>query len=128
MLYLLQSVHKHVGRFTSKLRIPYCIWSTMNSFVSVNNVSRVSSQYQPLFFLRRFLNGCILSELPKKCDTWFIRPKNERMSVILFGVGNLIIASIIFLVGLMPVSVMVKPANSISSLGNAVGVPQNDVI
>ena len=93
-----QSVARQVGLNLSKMRTP-SISLSMTSLDSLNMLSRVSSQWNGMPGFSSSLNGSIRSAVAKAYETWLTRPNQERMSVVLAGVGKWRIASRYFLQG-----------------------------
>ena len=94
------------------MRTPSSISLSMTPLDSLNMLSRVSSQWNGMPGFSSSLNGSIQSAVAKAYETWLTRPNQERMSVVLAGVGKWLIASWYFLQGRTLVSVISKPVNS----------------
>ena len=107
-----QSVPRQVGLDLSKMRTPSSISLSMTSLDSLNMLLRVSSQWNGTPGFNSSLNGSIRSAVANAYETWLTRPNQERMSVVLAGVGKWRIASRYFLQGRTLVSVISKPVNS----------------
>ena len=89
-----------IGCQTSGLRLVKYSWLSLS--FQMNGVPGLSDSR----------NGSIRSVAAKAYDTWLIRPNQERMSVMLLGVGKWRIASRYFLHGLTLSLVISNPANS----------------
>ena len=107
-----QSVARQVGLNLSKMRTPSSISRMMTSLDSLNILSRVSSQWNGVPGFSSSQNGNIRSAVAKAYETWLTRPNQERMSVVLPGVGKLWMASKYFLQGRTLLGVISKPVNS----------------
>ena len=107
-----QSVARHVGFDLSKMRTPSSMSEMIASLDSSN--SRLSSSFHrngvPGFSDSR--NGSMRSVAEKAYDTWLTKPNQERMSVMLLGVGKWRIASRYFAHGRTLSGVISNPANS----------------
>ena len=110
-----QSVARQVGLNLSKMRTPSSIslmMTSLDSLDSLNILSRVSSQWNGVPGFNSSRNGNIRSAVAKAYEIWLTRPNQERMSVMLAGVGKLRMASRYFLQGRTLLGVISKPVNS----------------
>ena len=92
-----QSVARQVGLDLSNMRTPSSISLMIANFDSSNSWLSLSFQMNGVPGLSDSRNGSIRSVAAKAYDTWLIRPNQERMSVMLLGVGKWRIASRYFL-------------------------------
>ena len=106
-----QSVARQVGLNLSKMRTPSSILLMMTSLDSLNILSRVLSQWNGVPGFSSSLNGNIQLVVAKAYEIWLTRPNQERMSVVLAGVGKLRMASRYFLQGRPLLGVIAKPVN-----------------
>ena len=107
-----QSVARQVSLNLSKMRTPSSTSLMRTSLDSLNILFRVSSQWKGVPGSSSSLNGNIRSAVAKAYEMWLTRPNQERMSVVLAGVGKLRMASRYFLQGRTLWGVISKPVNS----------------
>ena len=90
----------------------------MVSFDFSNACCSVSSQWNMLLGLSSCRKGSIMSAMLNAYDTWFTKPNHDLTSVRFCGVGKSAMALMYFLHGRTVSLVILKPANSTSSLAN----------
>ena len=110
-----QSVARQVGLVLSNILTPCSISLTMIPLDSSKSWVFVSSHSNDVPGLRRDLKGSIQSVMLNAYDTWLTSPNQERISVMLRGTGNSMMALRNRLHGCTLSDVIWKPANSTMS-------------
>ena len=82
-----------VGLFLSNISTPLVISEMIISFDLRNAVFNSSVHSNLLRGLSSFLKGHMILAVVQEYETWLTRPYHDLMSVIVFGVGNSLIAS-----------------------------------
>ena len=100
------------------MRNPSSISLMITALDSSNRRLSWSLQLNGVLGFSSWRNGGILSAEAKAYDTWFMRPNQDRMSVMFWGAGKSRIASRYFVHGLTLLRVISKPANSTMSWPN----------
>ena len=113
-----QSVTRHVGLDTSNILTPSSISLTMCSLDRWKSFSSSSFHEKGVPGLRSWRNGSMWSAEAKAYDTWLTRPNQERISVMLQGLGKFWIASRYFLAGRTLSRVISNPAKVTVSAPN----------